>query len=111
MQWSAVVGLAAVAWLVGGEMAGGSAFGGGFAVALPNTVLAAWLAIRMRQSVQAGAALAMVVGEMLKLAGTVTLMVMLVRVMGKGLVWPAMLSGIIVALVAQWFALLVTRRY
>ena len=110
MQWSAVVGLGALAWLPGGAMAGWSAVGGGVAVALPNTVLAAWLALRMRSG-NAGAAFAMMIGEGLKLVGTTGLMVLLVMLLGKRLVWPAMLSGIVVALVAQWFALLVTRRY
>jgi ATP synthase protein I len=110
MQWSAVVGLAAVAWLLGGAVAGGSALGGGIAVALPNTVLAAWLVLRMNTA-NAGAALAMMIAEGLKLVGTIGLMVVLVVLLGKRLVWPAMLSGIVVALVAQWFALLVTRRY
>lgn len=110
MQWSAVVGVAAVAGLLGGVAAGESALGGGAAVALPNTLLAVWMLPRLK-SAGPNAAVHLMVAEGLKLAGTVALLVGLVVVVGKALVWPAMIAGMVVSIVGQWLALLVTKRY
>lgn len=76
MQWAVVLILSVLGWLWG-FAAAQSAFAGGAAVALPNTVLALWLTARMRRNGIAGAG-AMMFGELLKLCLTLALLVMVV---------------------------------
>ena len=109
LQWGAVVGLAGVAWLLSGNAAL-SLLGGGFAVVLPNTLLALWLMPRLQRA-DAEGAVALMVAEGLKLMGTTGLLLAVVFLMRPGLVWPGFLAGIVVALMAQWATLWVTRRY
>ncbi|MGQ0530167.1 MAG: ATP synthase subunit I [Panacagrimonas sp.] len=109
LQWGAVAALAGGAcfWSVN---AGLSLLGGGLAVVLPNTLLALWLRPRLQRADAAGA-VALMVAEGLKLMGTTGLLLAVVLLMRPGLVWPGFLAGIVVALVAQWATLWVTRRY
>lgn len=109
LQWGAVAALAGVAclWSVN---AGLSLLGGGLAVVLPNTLLALWLRPRLQRADAAGA-VALMVAEGLKLMGTTGLLLAVVLLLRPGLVWPGFLAGIVVALVAQWATLWVTRRY
>ena len=79
-------------------------------MAAPNTVLALWLTLRVRQSGTAGA-VAMMMGEMLKLCCTLALLVMMVVKLKPELSWLALIAGVLGALKAQWLALWVTRRY
>lgn len=110
LQCGAVAGLAGiVAMLVGGNAAL-SLLCGGAAVVLPNLILAAWLAPRL-QDADASGAVALMVAEGLKLAGTTALLLGTVFAMREALVWPAFLLGIVAALVANWVSLWVTRRY
>lgn len=108
LQWGVVAAICAVAWLWGGR-ASASAFIGGVSVALPNTLLAAWLTARLLKHGGAGPA-AMLGGELLKLGMTVALMLALVRA-NPGVTWLALIAGVIGALKAQWLALWVTRKY
>lgn len=109
LQWGAVVALAGLAGVFGVD-ASLSLLGGGVAVVLPSTLLAVWLMPRM-QSADPGVATGLMVAEGLKLMATTGLLLLVVVGMGSSLVWPGMLLGIVVALVAQWLSLWVTRRY
>lgn len=110
LQWGAVVGLAGLVWLLVSGNAALSLLGGGFAVVLPNTVLALWLIPRL-QGADSSGAVALMVAEGLKLMGTTGLLLAVVLLMQPGLVWPGFLAGIVGALMAQWATLWVTRRY
>ncbi len=110
MQWSVILVLAGAAWLLSGESAARSLLGGGMAVALPNTVLALWLTLRVQRAGGAGAT-AMMTGEILKLAVTIAAIALVVVQLKPGLSWLAMLVGVVAALKAQWLALWVTRRF
>ena len=109
LQWAVVLILSALAWFWSATVAL-SLLAGGAAVAAPNTVLALWLTLRVRQSGTAGA-VAMMVGEMLKLCCTLVLLVMMVVKLKPELSWLALIGGVLGALKAQWLALWVTRRY
>lgn len=106
LQWAVVLGVAAVAWLWGGTRAM-SALGGGASVALPNTMLAGWLTLRVYRAGGAGAA-TMLAGELAKLGMTVALLVLMVKASGA-VSWLALIAGVIGALKAQWLALWFTR--
>ncbi len=81
LQW-AVVLLVAAATLAGfGATSAGSALAGGAAIALPNTLFA--------------------IGLMLRVAVKFSL---------RQPVWPALLAGVVLAVKAQWLALWVTRK-
>ena len=110
LQWGVVLALAGIAWLVSGQIAATSLFFGGAAVAFPNTVLASWLTLRVVKTGSAGAA-AMMFGEILKIALTISLLVMVVVRLKPDVSWPALIVGVVGALKAQWLALWVTRRY
>lgn len=110
LQWALVLALSGVAWALSGLVAAKSLFCGGAAVALPNTVLALWLLARMRLPGMTGA-MAIMRGEVLKLGFTVAALVVAASKLRPELHFPALLSGMVVALVAQWLALWMTRRY
>lgn len=109
LQWGAVAGLACVAWLISGNAALSLSCGGA-AVVVPNTLLAVWLMPRM-QGADAGGAVALMVAEGMKLMGTTGLLLASVLLLRPGLVWPAFLAGIVIAVLSQWLTLWVTRRY
>ena len=109
LQWGVVLALSCIA-LLGGWVAARSLLCGGAAVAIPNTVLALWLTLRVMKTGDAGAA-AMMFGEILKIASTVSILVMVVVRLKPDLSWPALIVGVIGALKAQWLALWVTRRF
>lgn len=110
LQWGVILALAGIAWLISGQIAATSLFFGGAAVAFPNTVLAAWLTLRVLKTGNAGAA-TMMFGEILKIALTISLLVMVVVRLRPDVSWPALIVGVVGALKAQWLALWVTRRY
>ena len=110
MQWAFVTIFAVAAWLLGGESVARSLFCGGAAVALPNAVLALWLTLRLRSKGAVGAA-GMMGGELLKLIFTLGAILLVAVRLKPELSWLAMLTGVVVALKAQWVALWVTRRY
>jgi F0F1-type ATP synthase assembly protein I len=110
LQWGVVAGLSVFAWLLANHAAGLSLLCGGLAVTLPNTLLALWLMRRVARSETAGA-MALMRGEMLKLGGTTALLVIVATKLKAVLVWPALLAGLLGALMAQWYALWLTRRY
>lgn len=108
LQWGAVAVLAGLGGMASANVAL-SLLGGGVAVLIPNTLLAAWLLPRMQRA-DGGGAVALMVAEGLKLMGTTGLLVGAVFLMGPRMVWPAFLAGIVGALLAQWLAVWVTRR-
>lgn len=108
LQWAVVLGLAAVAWIWKGNVGAVSLFLGGASVALPNSLLAAWLTARVQRFGGAGVT-AMLGGELMKLGMTIALLVAVVRA-NPGISWLALLIGLVAALKAQWLALWVTRR-
>lgn len=110
LQWALVMIFAAAAWLISGNSGALSLFAGGAAVALPNAVLALWLTLRLRSKGAVGA-VGMMSGELLKLVSTLAAIVLVAVKLKPELSWLAMLTGVIVALKAQWLALWVTRRY
>ena len=110
LQWALVVALAAAAWLVKDYAAAQSLFLGGASVALPNSLLAAWLTLRVRHAGVVGPA-AMLVGEILKLGLVMGCLVMVAVRFKPELSWLALIVGVVVALKAQWLALWMTRRY
>lgn len=109
VQWGAVLVLAALAGLIGGTSAALSLFGGGAAVAAPNALLALWLSLRVYKLGNAGMT-AMMVGEILKIVLTISLLVMVVIRLKPELSMLALVTGVVGALKAQWLALWVTRR-
>lgn len=110
LQWALVMIFAGAAWLIGGNSGALSLFAGGAAVALPNAVLALWLTLRLRSKGAVGAA-GMMGGELLKLTFTLVAIALVAVRLKPELSWLAMLTGVVVALKAQWLALWVTRRY
>ena len=109
LQWAVIAGFAAAAGIWGWGAAR-SLLLGGAAVALPNAALALWLTLRRMQAGTLGV-VAVLLGELLKLGLTIALLVMLVAQWQSQIVWIALVTGVIVALKAQWLALWFTRNY
>lgn len=108
LQWAAILLLSGIAWIWVGNPGARSLLLGGFAVALPNGVLALWLTLRLYRSGPVGVA-GMLAGELLKLVLTVALLVMGVTALKREIVWLALIVGMIAALKAQWLAVWFTR--
>lgn len=108
LQWSVVLVLAAVA-SIWGSRAGVSLLLGGATVAVPHTLLAGWLTVRLLRHGGAGP-VAMLGGEMLKLGTTIVLLFAVGRA-NPGLSFGALIIGVIGALKAQWLAVWFTRNY
>ena len=107
LQWGIVSVCSALAWLMNFDSAK-SLFAGGAAVALPNAALAGYLWLKARQ-VRALSAATFLAGEMVKLAGTLVALYLVMRWMDASMVWPALIAGVIVALKGQWVAVWFTR--
>lgn len=106
-QWATILVCALAAGFAGGSAAL-SLSAGGSAVAIPNTLLAAWLWLKARR-VRALSAATFLAGELAKLAGTIVLLALFARALGDAAVWPALVVGVIVALKGQWLAVWFTR--
>jgi F0F1-type ATP synthase assembly protein I len=98
-----------IVWVGFDPLSAMSAFAGGTAVALPNTLFALSLVLRMklRGSISAVTLLG---GEVVKLVLTVTLLVLAAKFGLRQPVWLAMIGGVVLAVKAQWLALWVTRK-
>jgi ATP synthase protein I len=102
--------VAAGAWVIGGHRAAISSLLGGLACALPNGLFALNLARLSHGSkprpADGGAgrtqsyALALLVGEFLKVALTIGLLVLIARAV-PGVVWPALIVAVIAVLLMQ----------
>ena len=110
LQWVVILTLSAAAWILGGADDALSVLGGGAAVALPNTLLALWLTLRLRRTGSLTTA-TMLLGELLKLGLTMALLVLAVVELKPAVSWLALIVGVIGALKAQWLALWFTRKY
>ncbi len=99
--------VAAGAWVIGGHRAAVSSLLGGLACALPNGLFAlnlAWLGHGSEsRAVQGGSerekafALALLIGEFLKVALTIGLLVLIARTI-QDVVWPALIVAVDAAL-------------
>ena len=103
----AAVGLMAVAWLVsaGQRPPVWSVAYGALAAWLPAVLFARMVARRMRRQANAGSALmALMVGEGIKIALTVALLLAAPKVLTQ-VHWLALLAGFVVTIKAAWLAL------
>ena len=106
--------VAAGAWVIGGHRAAISSLLGGLACALPNGLFALNLARLSHgskpRSTDSGAgdtksyALALLVGEFIKVVLTIGLLVLIARTVG-GVVWPALIASVAAVLLIQPAAL------
>ena len=110
LQWAVIVSFALLAWIGFGIAAGQSLLFGGIAVAVPNAALALWLTLRRLRAGTLGIG-AMLGGELLKVALTIALLVIVVKALKPELAWLALVVGVVVALKAQWLAVWFTRNY
>jgi ATP synthase protein I len=107
--------VAAGAWLIGGHRAAVSSLLGGLACALPNGLFAlnlAWLGHPPQsRAVDGGSgrartyAVALLVGEFIKVVLTIGLLALIVRTV-RGLVWSALIVAVIAVLLMQAAALI-----
>ena len=107
VQAGASLVVVAVAWLVSGGQgsATSSAAYGALAAWLPAVLFARLVARRMRQQASAaGALLALMVGEAIKIALTVALLLAAPRLLAQ-VHWLALLAGFLVTIKAAWVAL------
>jgi ATP synthase protein I len=107
--------VAAGAWLIGGHRAAVSSLLGGLACALPNGLFAlnlAWLGYAPQSRAFDGGsgraktyAVALLVGEFIKVVLTIGLLALIVRTV-RGLVWSALIVAVIAVLLMQAAALI-----
>ena len=109
LQWAIVLAFTGVAWWLGGAKSAISLLAGGAAVALPNTLLALslWLRVWLAGSLSAATFL---FGEIVKIALTMALLILAAIKLSSSLVWLALIIGVIGALKAQWLGLWITRK-
>jgi ATP synthase protein I len=104
VQWSVSVIVALIALLVGGKWAGLSGLLGAACVALPNSLLAFKLLMNSLRP-DGGSGTTVLVGEFVKIGAVVLLLVLVVKLGGALIVWPALLAGLIAALKSYWVML------
>ncbi len=104
LQVLATAIVALVAWPLGGDAAAVSALLGGAACFVPNGLFALRLSASARRPGGAGAA-TFFVGEFVKMGSTIAALA-LIAWAWKGVVWPAMIAAIIVALKSYLIALI-----
>lgn len=109
LQWAVILVLGGLTWLGFGVSPAVSLLYGGAAVAVPNALLALWLTLRLWRAGTLGVT-AMIGGELLKLALTLALLAMVMKVLAQ-VAWLALIIGVVVALKAQWLAVWFTRRW
>jgi ATP synthase protein I len=102
LQGVAILAVAVLSGLLSGWVGAKSALAGGAAYFLPNLlfVLRLRFAIAMRQA----GAVGFLVGEAVKLAAVIALLILLPRLMVVS--WPALIAGLSVVLFVNLFALL-----
>ncbi|NEN76030.1 hypothetical protein F9B74_06790 [Pelistega sp. NLN82] len=83
-----------LAGLFGGWMSMLSAFAGGMAYVLPSTFVIVRMLIRLFANTNASAG-ALFIAEAIKIAGTIVLLLLFVKLAGSLIVWPALLLGLI----------------
>lgn len=110
LQWAVILAFALIAWIGFGSAAGLSLLSGGIAVAVPNAALALWLTLRRLRTGTLGIG-TMLGGELLKVALTIALLVIVVKALKPELAMLALVVGVVVALKAQWLAVWFTRNF
>ena len=109
LQFLTLMVVAASAWIIGGHRAAVSSLLGGLACALPNGLFALTLTRFSRASKPranggappgAGYALALLVGEFIKVVLTIGLLVLIARTV-RDLVWLALIVGVSAVLLMQ----------
>lgn len=102
LQMVAILAVAGLAYLPAGSNGAVSALAGGAAYFVPNClfVLRLRFAIAMRQA----GAVGFLVGEAVKLAAVIALLILLPRMMEVN--WPALIAGLFAVLFVNLFALL-----
>ncbi|MSR15275.1 MAG: ATP synthase subunit I [Gammaproteobacteria bacterium] len=108
LQWASLLTVTVPASLIAGSNGAWSGFLGGVAIALPNAGLAAFLWLKARH-VRVLSKASLMLGELVKLLCTLVALYLAARWLGAHAVWPALISGVICALKAQWLAVWFTR--
>lgn len=104
LQGIAALLVTVIAWIAGGGAAAWSALLGGAACVVPNGLFALRLAAAARRP-QGTSAATFFVGEFLKIASTVALLLLIVWAY-RDLVWLAMIAAVIVTLKSYLIALI-----
>jgi len=105
-QFVTSIAVAAGAWMIGGRRAAVSALLGGLACAVPNGLFALNLARLQRPPGGAkGHAATLLVGEFVKVALTIGLLVLIARTV-REVVWPALIVAVAAVLLMQAAALI-----
>lgn len=102
LQAGAVLVVAIIAGWLAGERAAWSAVAGGAAYLLPGLLFV--VRLRVAIATQRAGAVGFLVGEAVKLAAVIAVLILLPRFMELN--WPALLAGLSVVLFANLFALL-----
>lgn len=102
LQCLAILAVAAVAGLLGGEVAAQSALIGGAAYLVPNLLFV--LRLRCAVAARETGAVGFMIGEAVKLFAVIALLLILPRLMEVN--WPALIAGLFTVLLANLFALL-----
>lgn len=105
VQAAGTILVAGLAWWIAGTAAGLSALAGALVCTIPNALFALRLALAA-VGIGKGSPVTFFLGEFLKLGASTALLVMAVRMAGDGLVWPALIAGLIVALKSHYIVLL-----
>lgn len=101
-QVAAILMTAAAAAMWSGSSGALSALAGGAAYFLPNLLFV--LRLRLTMRAQSAGAAGFLVGEAVKLAAVIALLLLLPRIMEVN--WPALIAGLFVVLIVNLFALL-----
>ena len=104
VQWTVCVVVALIALLIGGVHAGLSGLLGAACVTVPNSLLAFKLLMNSMRP-DGGSSTTVLVGEFVKIGAVVLLLVLVVKLGGALIVWPALLAGLIAALKSYWVML------
>lgn len=104
VQWTVCVVVALIALLIGGMHAGLSGLLGAACVTVPNSLLAFKLLMNSMRP-DGGSSTTVLVGEFVKIGAVVLLLVLVVKLGGALIVWPALLAGLIAALKSYWVML------
>jgi ATP synthase protein I len=108
LQWGTALIGGVFASGLGGIPSGLSFAAGGVSVALPNALLGGYLWRKTAVMATFDTA-TLLLGELVKLAGTIALLLLAVRSMGGNMVWIALVLGVLLTLKAQWLAVWYTR--
>lgn len=98
-QFAILVIVTLLAGLIGGFDSLWSAFAGGMVYLIPSALVVMQMLMRLYAGANASVA-SFFIGEAIKIGGSIILMGLLVRFAGDGIVWPALLIGLVAVLKA-----------